>query len=238
MTAIVIITFNIYDQVFLLQAEAVKKFCLDEHRLIIVDNSTDAAAAASIKYHSERLGLQYIRTLSGTGDSSWSHAFAANTAIRMLAEEKYDYFLFLDHDNIPIKSFSVPGLLNGKKLGGLAQNKSTTYLWPGCFMWDNNQVNAHLIDFSPNAELQLDTGGQTHLLIEKYGREACLFIDEIICENPAYPGNQYNFYNLLCNSTFMHFINASNWNKIDDNIHRLNSLINIAREAINYGSKV
>jgi hypothetical protein len=231
MTAIIVITFNIPASVFLLQVEAIQKLCLDKYELVIIDNSDDSAMGATIAYHSNRLGVPYIRTNANTKDSSFSHAFAANMAYRMLQPiEKYSHMLFLDHDCIPVKPFSVPDILGKKYLAALAQNKCVTYPWPGCLMWDNSKIPGQdLIDFSPSRELQLDTGGELHKLVGALGRDNCYFFDEVICKNNGYQGSQYDFYNLLCSGRFMHFVNASNWNPVQDNEQRLNSLINIAR---------
>lgn len=229
MTGIVIVTFNILDQVFLLQIEAIKKFCQDEFEIQIIDNSTNDEMAASVQYHAIRMGCLYQKTRANDADFSRSHAFAANVGFQ-LTKNKYDKLFFLDHDCIPVKPFSIEKILDGYMMGGVAQNKEVTYFWPGCFMFNNKDIAEQFINFSPDSKLGLDTGGQLHKAIENYGRENCIFFDEVICQNQAYAGEHYSTYNMICNETFMHFVNASNWNPVQDNQLRVNSLINIARE--------
>lgn len=230
MTAIVIITFNIHPDVFILQMEAISQFCRDEKFAIeIFDNSDNAEAAESVRYHASiQPGIHYTRVRAGTGDASWSHSFAANFAWAVL-QGKYDRFAFFDHDLIPVKDFSVAEILNGKPLAGLAQDKVHKYFWPGCFMFDNLRVTDNeLINFSPSSGM--DTGGELHKAIDKYGLDQCVFFDEAYHQNPYFPNGQYNNYTLLYKETFMHFVNASNWNPVDGQRERLNSLINIAKE--------
>lgn len=255
MTAIVIITFNIHPDVFILQMEAIKRFCRDENFAIeVFDNSDNAEAAESVKYHSANQSLSgndqsgsqlqtpnpqlstinYTRVRAGTGDASWSHSFAANFAWALL-QDKYDRFAFFDHDLLPVKDFSVAEILGGKPLAGLAQDKEHKYFWPGCFMFDNLRItNKELINFSPCPGL--DTGGELYKAIDHFGLDQCVFFDEAYHQNPHFPNGQYNYYTMLYKETFMHFVNASNWNPVEGQQERLNSLINIARELINKNS--
>jgi len=237
MTAIVIITFNIHPDVFILQMEAIKRFCRDEKFSIeVFDNSDNAEAAASVSYHASRLGVHYTRVRAGTGDASWSHSFAANFAWAVL-QGKYDRFAFFDHDLLPVKDFSVAEILGNKPLAGLAQDKAHKYFWPGCFMFDSLRIaDIELINFSPRPGL--DTGGELHKVIDHFGQEQCVWFDEAYHQNPHFPNGQYNYYTMLYKETFMHFVNASNWNPVEGQQERLNSLINIARELMSKNETV
>lgn len=226
-TVIVIITFNIKSEIFILQVEALKKYCQDDFVIEVFDNSDNHEIAEAIRYHSERLCLPYTKTMSSVGNASESHAWAANLSYSLL-RDKYDYFFYLDHDCIPVEEFSVVGILSDKLYAGIAQN-AKTYLWPGCFMFNNNQVEKHLIDFSPNHDFKLDTGGNTYKLVERYGKEKGVFFFEEYCQNHYYQKAAYNYYSLI-NKTFIHFIAASNWANIEDNDARINGLIAIVKE--------
>lgn len=199
--------------------EFIAKNCLDDFEIIIIDNSTNEHAIHNIKYHSIKLGLKYIKTNATSLNGSSSHSFAANLSYQMFKND-YEYFFYLDHDCFPIKEFSVIDILNGKEFAGVGQSKSKTYLWPGCLMFKQNDE----IDFSPNHELRLDTGGNLYKLITE---DNTIFFNEFYQQNPDFNKSFYNFYSLINDSMFMHFLNASGWNNTENNEERINSLINI-----------
>ncbi len=229
MLGIIIITYNIPANVLLLQIRAIKKFCTDPYRIIIVDNSFKKEAKESIAYH---VGLDssisLIHTQTGVRNGSNSHTFAANTVYSMIKNDQdYDTLLFLDHDCIPVKSFSVQQILGENLYAGLGHGAKATYLWPGLFMLRNAEVNRELVDFSTNAELGLDTGGNLYKLIEHHGKDKAVFLDEVHVQNTEFNGPAYNQYALLANGTFVHFINGSNWAHAAQQQGRINSLVNL-----------
>lgn len=229
-TGIVIITFNIDTRIFLLQVEAIRKFCTDDFTIEIIDNSRDKKIAEAIHYHSERLGIQCMRTFSTVHDSSQSHSFAANLSY-LLLKDSYDIFFYLDHDCIPVAPFSCEEILGEKLFAGIRQQKSKTYFWPGCFMFRNN-IEHDIIDFSPNSNFQLDTGGNLYHLIEKYGEENAVFFSESYMQNAELSEEKHNFFSII-NEMFWHCIGASNWFKVKYHETRINSFINAVTEKIN-----
>lgn len=222
-TGIVIITFNIDTRIFLLQIEAIRRFCKDDFTIEIIDNSRDKKIAEAIQYHAERLGVSYMRTVSSVKDFSMSHSFAANLSYQLL-KDKYDIFFYLDHDCIPVAPFSCEEILGEKLFAGIKQQKSKTYFWPGCFMLKNS-IEKDLIDFSPNSNFQLDTGGNLYQLLEKYGEENAVFFSESYMQNEEMVEEKHNFFSII-NDTFWHCIGASNWFKVDYHEARINSFIN------------
>lgn len=227
MLGIFTVTYNIPVDVLLLQVEAIKKFCKDAlYKIIVCDNSSDDAASNNIKYHAERLGLRYFRTKATSYNSSDSHAWAANFIYQRYFGA-FHYYLFLDHDCIPVKDFCVSEILKDKVIAGIGQAKEKTYMWAGCLMFDQKKVGA--VDLSPNSEYGLDTGGNTYKVIEEFGEDKCSFFNEEYHQNPNYNG-RYNSYAMINDGMFLHFINGSNWNNEPDNATRINSLINITRE--------
>lgn len=229
-TGIVIIIFNIDTRIFLLQAEAIRKFCKDDFTIEIIDNSRDNKIAEAIQYHSERLGIQYRRTISNVKDFSMSHSFAANISYGLL-KDSYDILFYLDHDCIPVAPFSCEEILGGKLFAGIKQQKSKTYFWPGCFMLKNT-IEKEIVDFSPNSEFQLDTGGNLYHLVEKYGEENAVFFSESYMQNAELSEQKHNFFSII-NDTFWHCIGASNWFKVEYHETRINSFINAVSEKIN-----
>lgn len=230
---IVIICYNIDTRILILQLDAIKKYCTDEdYRIEIVDNSSIEEQAEAIKHYAKVYGLDYQRTKSSAQNDSWSHSFAANFSYERLKND-YDLFFYIDHDCIPLKKFSVKEILGDKIMAGVRSGPKLNYFWPGCLMWNNVEIDKSLVSFSPNNAMRLDTGGQLYRVIEKYGEDRCLFFDEVGCQNPYFLDTPlYTFYMMICNETFMHFINASGWNPTERNDQRLNSLINIATNKI------
>lgn len=216
---IIIITYNAH-QLLLKQVEKINKHCKDDFEIVIIDNSTNQQSIDAIKYYCEQLKLVYVKTKSSSQNGSSSHSFAANLSYKMF-KETYDSFLYLDHDCFPIKDFSISEILNGKQLAGIGQKKGDiTYLWPGCLMF--NRIDD--IDFSPNHELKLDTGGNLYKVITETNT---VFFNEEHVQNPEFNKNFYDFYSLIHNGTFLHFINASNWSHSENHEERINSLLNL-----------
>lgn len=229
--AVIIIVYNLPAEVTILQVEAIRKFCKDpDYEINIVDNSSDSQFAEATRYHCEQLGVKYIKTNASSRGGSESHAFAANLSWQFY-KGKYDAHCYFDHDLIPIAPYSVEELISLHPLAGLGQQKQKTYLWQGLVMIRSKDIDKELVDFSPNKEWQLDTGGNLYKLLEKVGLENCSFFNEEYHENPYFNG-KYKHYSVLANGIFMHFLASSNWVNMPDHSDRLNSLINIAREKI------
>ncbi len=224
MTGIVIVTYNRPD-LLTLQLDAIKLFCTEEHKIVIIDNSTDEKLASEIA--SIACDCRYYRTLSHSRNSSDSHAFAANFAFTKLRDD-YDHFLFIDHDLFPTKRFSVPGMLYGLPLGGLGQTKHKTYLWPGFVFWKNSEVES--LDFSTAPGL--DTGGNTWKEVERIGIDGIAWKPEVYHENQYFKEPPYNFYSIIGDG-WMHFINASGWNPQGNHNERLETLKTILKERTN-----
>lgn len=225
MLGIVVVTYNIPINVLLIQIQAIKKFSLDPYELILVDNSDNPEAIENIRYHTSiQPDIRYFKVDSIPSRGSDSHAFAANLAYSLVREE-YEYLFYLDHDCLPIKGFSVKEILEDKLLGGIGQEKGKKYFWPGCFMFNNAKVDKNLVNFSPNLEFGLDTGGNLYRLLEAYGPDSTVFFNEEYKQNTQFTENQYNYYALIYNRTFMHFVNGSNWASASNNESRLNTLL-------------
>lgn len=224
---IIIIAYNNSD-VILKQFQCINKFCKDQFEIVIIDNSSDSEASKKIKYHSDKTGTTYIRTKASSINGSSSHAFAANLSY-VKFKDSFDYLFYLDHDCFPVKDFSVIGILENKLFAGLGQGKYKKYFWPGCVMWNNSAIDKSLIDFSPNSEFHLDTGGNFYKAIDSYP-EALVFFNENHVQNPHFNKSFYNFYAMINDEMFMHFLNSSNWNGSAHNSERINSLINILNE--------
>ena len=230
--AIIIITYN-NSQLIKKQVECIRWFCKDDADIIIVDNSTDADTIAAIKYYNDtELHCKYLKTDATSKNGSESHCFSANLSYLKFKDD-YKFIMYLDFDCFPIKDFSIKELLAGKIMTGMGQRKGELeYFWPGCTMWDNEQIDRNLVNFAVSHELELDTGGMMFKIIEKYGKEKCPFFNEIHVQNPNFTKTMYNFYALINDGMFMHFINSSNWNPTECHQERMNSLLNLLEEKI------
>lgn len=227
---IIIITYNISAEVFLLQIAAIKKFCKDEFVIHVIDNSDDKEIAEHIRYHSSINEIDYTKTFSGSKGSSDSYSFAANFSYQKFKDD-YSLMLFLDHDCVPVQDFSVEEILSGGHVAaGVGQPKAKKYPWPGLFFLNNDAVDHDLVDFSPNAEHGLDTGGNLYKIIEEYGSESFRDLSETYHQNKDYITKEYGYYSMLANETFMHFVAGSNWINKTDHQHRISSLVNIVKE--------
>lgn len=229
---IVIITYNLDSRIFLLQIEAIRKFCKDDFVIEIIDNSSNDAQAEAIRYHAQQQNVSYIRTHSVIQNGSESHAFAANLSYERFKDYGYGIMVYFDHDLIPVKPFSIAEILGDDYvMGGMAQGKNgKTYFWPGLFFYNAKKVDGEFINFLPVTGL--DTGGSLYKAVEHYGIEKCVFFDEAYYQNPYFKGRLYNHYVLINSGMFLHCINASGWNKIEDQEERINSLVTIIREKI------
>ena len=221
MTGIVIVTYNRPD--FLpIQLELIRSFCLDEHEVVVVDNSTIEAAATEISIIASQ--CRHYRTAAHSKNGSDSHAFAANFAFNKLRDD-YEHYLFIDHDIFPTKPFSVPEMLCDRFIGGLGQVKHKTYLWPGFVFWRNDKIES--LDFSTS--LGLDTGGNTWKEVERIGVDGIAWQSEVYHENQYFKEPPYNFYSVI-GGHWMHWINGSGWNKQNGQEERIESLKRILYE--------
>lgn len=230
MLGIVIITYNIPVEVTLLQIDCIRRFCKDEFEIEIIDNSIKQESIDNIRHHCERLGINYTKTFAHSNGGSESHSFAANFSYLRL-KDTYDHFLYLDHDCIPIKDFSVKEILGERTIAGIGQYKIETYPWPGCLMFDNTKVDKSLVDFSCGPGL--DTGGMLYKLFDKNITNSVMHLDEVIHQNPNFNGSIYQGYTLINKGMFFHFVNASNWTDSPNHEERINSLINLVKSKIN-----
>ena len=226
---IVVITYNISPELLILQIACIKKFCKDEYTIEVIDNSSDPGLAIALRYHALDNGANYYKTFATSQDGSDSHSFAANFAYQRLWD-RYEFMIFLDHDCFPVKPFSVEELLDKQAImAGIGQGARKKYIWPGMLMLANERIDTGMVDFSPNGEFQLDTGGNLYKLIEQYGEDRVVFFNETYHQNAAFTGPQYTFYAMINNEMFLHFVNASNWNRSLRNQERLASLMNIVK---------
>lgn len=223
------------------QNELIKRFCKDENfEHIVIDNSKVDNVLNELNSFLEtnKGAFKLHRTNFDIGDNSQSHALALNWAYSVY-KESCDYCFFIDHDCFPVKDFSVVEMLENKVHGGLIQLRQPKneegkevdffYFWAGFFMFNNNKIGRSLIDFSPNRQFGLDTGGNLYPLFYIYKKEQYFESSETKHLNPQFEGEEYA---MLHNEGFLHFINGSNWSGRENHELRLESLYGILEEKI------
>ncbi len=227
---VIVITYNLSSEVFLLQMAAIRKYLTDDFVIEIFDNSNNLEMAEHIRYHAEQLGIKYTKTFSNSQNGSDSHSFAANLSYQRIKND-YSYYLYLDHDLIPVRNFSVIRMLeNDKVMAGIGQGAKKKYFWPGCVMWNADVIDRGMIDFSYSHELGLDTGGGLYKIVDRYGIENCVFFNEAYHQNPNFVSNEYGYYTAINDGMFFHCVNASNWNGVNRHEERINAFINLVKE--------
>lgn len=220
---IVIITYNT-SQLLSLQVDCIRKFCKDSYEIIIVDNSTILEEIKAIQYYCHTTSnIHLYKVDNGEKDFSKNHAITANWIYKTI-KPNYDYILYLDHDCFPVKDFSVKEILGDNLIAGIPQGTTTKYMWPGCLFLDSQYLINDDIDFSCNSKLGLDTGGNLYKLIQDTE------LHKFLSEEYEYFNNEDDFYSMLHNKTFMHFIKGSNWNNNPDYENRMKRLIEILKE--------
>jgi glycosyltransferase involved in cell wall biosynthesis len=228
--AIVVVAFN-DSRLIAKQIECINLFCQDSFEIVIVDNSEVESVSERIKNITEENECVYIRTKSLDKDFSVSHSSACNSAYTQLKND-YDYFLFLDHDNFPIKKFNIKKMLSSYIIGGIPQFRGDkVYFWAGFVMFNNNMVSSEDVDFSINREFGLDTGGNLYKLLNKMSCLDWVYFDEKHIQIPNYTGEN-NVYALIAGGTFQHNIKSSNWNKSPDHEVRINKLYEVLEQNI------
>lgn len=228
---IIIITYNLSSEIFILQIQAIRKFCKDEdYTIIVFDNSDIPTMAEDIRYHAQQLDVSYWKIQSTSRNSSDSHSWAANFAYQKI-KDSYDCIFFMDHDLIPCQVFSVVEILSGGHvMACLGQGALKKYVWQGAVMINLTAIDRDIVDFSTCHEYRLDTGGKLYQIIDKYGEENCIFFNEAYHQNPYFSGNKHNSFAMINNDMFLHCVAGSNWDGNERHEERINTLINIIKE--------
>lgn len=143
------------------------RFCRRNLRgaaLVVVDNSTDEAAAARIATVCRDASVAYVRLRHGPTDprsASRSHGVALNWAYRRLVRRlEPPVFAFIDHDCFPIQPVDLAALVADQPIYGQIQTRANGwYLWPGFSVFRWSAVAHRRLDFRQDWFLGLDTGG-------------------------------------------------------------------------------
>jgi glycosyltransferase involved in cell wall biosynthesis len=214
---IIIVTYNVSD---LLDSQilSIRKNCTDkDYKIIVIDNSTNSIHIDNIEKYCTKNNIIRVKVDYNVFDPSTNHAMALNFAYYSFSK-KFDYLFFLDHDLFPIKKFNVSEIMYGKLMAGREVKLSNTYLWPGCLMIAKLEEK---VDFIPVNDL--DTGGRLHTVVSKDPNSIVVFDLKNQSFGDDVKFNNYfmhEYYELIFNETFMHFIKASNWCNVTPEIFK------------------
>jgi glycosyltransferase involved in cell wall biosynthesis len=242
-TAIIVIAHN--NAPFILhQIHMISTLCVDDFDIVIVDNSSENNHDVKSLIHgvdpllTKRIVYQCFpidpHGYSGidTKNPSINHALACQAAWEHNKGD-YSFVLFLDHDNFPIKKFSVKEMLSGFLMAGIIQGNQKKYLWMGCLAMNAICLKIHPVSFMVDSEYGLDTGGKLYTVIERLGLDRVRSFDQEYTNAKYADGSSAIQSDFIYNKTFFHFVNGSNWAKDEfkRHLHRLEHLIAIRNSA-------
>lgn len=222
----------IEDQIILL-----KKFVIDPFDHVVVDNSTDRTARLAIKEICQTHGVGYAGVpLTNPFQKSKSHAAAMHWAYyQLVRKSKARVVGFLDHDIFPLKPYSILDKIRNGIYGRVMYTYSPSgyleeiiqespywVLWAGfCFFekrllkgpfpWSFNFFSKHF----PGGYF-LDTGGGLwNKVYSKMSYPGPL----ASYDNKRISDPREGVYNQIfefIDSSWIHFVNLSNWNSKQD----------------------
>jgi hypothetical protein len=149
-------------QVIRMQHENLKKYLLDNHDYVVVDNSTDRESCKSIRQYCINNDITYIRLENNPGNGrnpSFSHGISINWAYyNYLINKKSKYIGIIDHDIFPLKKTRILDNLKNQYIYGHCQNRAGRwYLWPGFCFYKLSYLKRNKPNFEPI--WGLDSGG-------------------------------------------------------------------------------
>ena len=119
---------------------------LDDHELLVFDNSTDPAAAASIRGICFAAGTKYVPVPTGRHE----HPDALNLAAATLADCDSAFIGFVDHDVFPAKPTALGPLIAQAGFLGIGQRHGPTgyrYIKPSFAWFSRDWLDGRTLNF-------------------------------------------------------------------------------------------
>jgi hypothetical protein len=250
---IVYTTHYIKPELIELQRNQFKKYCKDDYELVIVNNGKDLDCENLISKECEKLSLRCINFEKNQNIPkfcSQHHTVCLENLLNnhIKKDSKENLTVIMDNDVFPFKDFSFFQILNGKKVGGMYQQRNYggidhEYL-ASIFMMFYNEVD--MTDFSFHNGVG-DTGCGTFILMKRYETElvkhtAAIDIekDHIFTDNSrAFPYLE-KYRSQFLHDCFIHYYRGSNWSESDPNYHeeKMNFLLAFLNDETKYGLKL
>lgn len=247
---IVYTTHYIKPEFIKLQYEQFKKYCKDNYELVIVNNGKDSELEDQIRETALSLGLRCIdfeKRKDVPLFSSQHHTVCLENLLKnyIKKDDPQNLTVITDNDVFPFKSFSFLEIINGKKVGGMYQQRNYhgiehEYV-ASIFMMFQNDVD--MTDFSFHNGIG-DTGCGTFTLLKKYETEFVKHTAAIDTEKDyIFTKNDNQFPYLekyrcqFIHDCFIHYYRGSNWSESDPNYHeeKMNFLLSFLNDKDSYG---
>jgi hypothetical protein len=168
-TAVFTVAFNVSRTIDWL-TDRFPKYAAAGSTLIVCDNSPDAAIRQEIEALCRTRRVAYLPLPRPPleklllGNPPLSHGVALTWIFHNLVRPlQPGAFAFIDHDLIPLSLFDLAERLGGRPVYGHKSDRQsfgTWSLWAGYSVFDFAATGSLPLDFTTDASLQLDTGGQ------------------------------------------------------------------------------
>lgn len=212
-----------------LQYLYLKKHCVDDYELIVINNGINDDVKEEINVLCVTLGVSCI-IVEKRNDveeyCSQSHCVAIEYALQsyIKTDSKDNLTVIMDSDVFPFKTFSFYEILNGKKIGGIYQQRNEHEYLSAIFTLFLNSIDLSNFSFYNGIG---DTGSGTDILIEENPTEFVKHTAKIDSETTyIFNGNnnefQYKPYfgcQFIAN-IFIHYYRGSNWSENDPEYHK------------------
>jgi hypothetical protein len=215
-----------------LQKKQFEKYCRDDYELVILNNGKDPEMSRIISDTSRQLDLRCIefnRPSDIPSFCSHSHIVCLDNLLanHLKKEHNDNLTVIMDNDVFPFKDFSFFDILNGKKVGGMYQQRNYNgveheYLAAILTMFYNN---IDMTDFVFHAGVG-DTGAGTRVLLKRYETEfvkhtAAVDIEKdcIFTRNKDPHPYESRYRSQFLHDCFIHYYRGSNWSESCEKYH-------------------
>jgi hypothetical protein len=247
---IVYTTHYIKPELIELQYNQFKKYCKDDYELVIVNNGKNEDLESQIREECIRLKLRCIdfeKNKNVPLFCSQHHTVCLENLLNnhIKKDNINNLTVITDNDVFPFKSFSFLDIINGKKIGGMYQQRNYSGIEheyvASIFMMFHNDVD--MTDFSFHNGVG-DTGCGTFTLLKKYETEFTKHTAAIDIEKDYIFKNNDSKYPYLekyrcqfIHDCFIHYYRASNWSESDPEYHqeKMKFLLSFLNDENHYG---
>jgi hypothetical protein len=204
---------------------------IDQTEIWIVDNSNNHIVSHSLQQIAATSSIQYIQLphnpYSGNNqlgaltfiynalvkkqyNGSNSHGIAIDWICQNLIEpSNIQYYGFIDHDIIPLKTIDILGKLKNAPFYGRKQTiNGLAYLWPGFCFFNRAFVKPSALHFLPNEGADTGSGNASYL---KNHHSFNDFIGAGYRKEKILEGDDLQDHYIEYIDDWLHVINASNW---------------------------
>lgn len=245
MKVVIYSTYYIKPEFIEIQYNQLKKYCVNDFELIIINNGKDKEIENKINNECFRLNIKCINfeNKSSNHFCSQSHNVALEYALKnyVLFDSKDNITVFMDSDVFAFKKFDFIKILNNKKVGGLYQQRDQNEYFSAIFTLFYNNINLDKFSFFNGIG---DTGSGTFILMKENEYELVKHTAAIDIESKYIFKNQDIEYPYkekykcqFIHDCFIHYYRGSNWAESDPNYHneKLNFILDFLNNPTKHG---